>query len=305
MAPTTSSEMLLERMTKSRDSRAVQKLEFAAGVSAIPESFKIFAFEGVDDKTIYYYWIRGLAPQLRYEPYLCGGKRKVLQLYDILQDDATGLGSRVYYFVDRDFDELQGREANSMVFSTCRYSVESYVICEKLLEDILVTDFHCQGYPAVRATIAKIFAGLYDEFLKITKDLNFRLYVARRFRIEPKEIPTNIAHIANISLKSVSPPDRTAVDLLPLTREPKPDELQACEAEFASLCAQDRYRGKFALAFFVRWLTLLRTDRGQAEPILFGGVPAQVHAIAGNFSFTTLAPKTQPPRHLSAFLAAI
>lgn len=36
----------------------------------------VFAFEGVDDKTVYYHWIKSLSPELTYEFFVCKGKER-------------------------------------------------------------------------------------------------------------------------------------------------------------------------------------------------------------------------------------
>ena len=100
----------LLRIKEAKNVRAVLKVDFAAFASAIPDDTKIFAFEGPADKAVFYHWIKSVSPALKYEPHVCKNKFNVLQLFDSLQSDLTGLAERAYFFVDRDFDGLQGRD---------------------------------------------------------------------------------------------------------------------------------------------------------------------------------------------------
>jgi hypothetical protein len=78
----------------------------------------------------------------------------------------------VYFFVDRDFDDLQGRSAHERLFITNKYSVESYLVCDRLLEELLKIEFHCNGHAAVRTKIIEKFKKAYEAFLTVTKEVN-------------------------------------------------------------------------------------------------------------------------------------
>jgi hypothetical protein len=41
------------------------------------------------------------------------------------------------FFVDRDFDDLQGRLPDNTVYMTETYSIENCIVCREVLEDIL------------------------------------------------------------------------------------------------------------------------------------------------------------------------
>ncbi len=60
------------------------------------------------NKPVFIQWIRRLSPDLTYEPFLANGKRKSLALRKSLRQDLGNLREGVYFFVDRDFDDLQG-----------------------------------------------------------------------------------------------------------------------------------------------------------------------------------------------------
>lgn len=301
----TDGNLLLERIKKAKGARAVQKAHFASFASAIPDNTQIFSFEGPDDRVIYYSWIGRLAAELRYEAYQCNGKKQVLQLFDLLSEDKTGLGDRVYFFVDRDFDGLQGRSDSERIFVTDRYSVENYVVCEHVLDDVLNVAFHCHGSIELRQLVIKEFKRIYDEFLVATTELNFRIFLARYCGIDTENLPASLHNYLEIRLDGVVPIGRSVNEFVQLKYEPTDEQIEAAKRIFKDLTAPEHYRGKFAVTFFTRWLGLLRGDRMAANTRIFAGVPAPINAVHGDFSFQYLAPKTRPPAALTDFLQMV
>lgn len=296
----------LQSLKVAKDSPAVIKVDLAALDSALPADWKIFAYEGPADKIIYYGWIKSLAPGVKYEPFVCRSKCKVMQLFDVLRRDLTGLGRRIYFFVDRDFDGLQGREPTDRVFITEAYSIENYVVCPEVLDDLLKVEFHCEGYPAVRERVRLLFSDVYEKFLNITSAINFRIFLSRKLKIDQlSELPTSVDRLAIIELSTVHAAEASPAQLVVLDREPSAEEVEGFVAEFEAICPQVGYRGKFSLAFFVKWLGILRADRLQANPTLFNDIPPAEFKISGAFSLDTLAPKAPPPGNLPGFLQAL
>jgi hypothetical protein len=296
----------LRALSAAKEVVAVAKVEFAAFASAVPDEVKIFAYEGVADKIIYYHWIGKTRPDIAYEPYVCRNKRNTLSLFDVLSEDLTGLGDRVYYFVDSDFDGLQGRAAHFRIFCPDRYSVENFVVSSKVLEDLLTIDFHCHGHPAVRERIRDVFADVYRQFLNATKEINFRIFLARKLGIKQLDaLPERINQLARVELLGAWEGGVAENELVKLEREPTKEEKAALTEEFEAIPPEYGYRGKFALVFFIRWLALLRDDRMCARSTLFSAVPPTEFSVNGGFSLPTLAPKAIVPDGLFAFLGAI
>lgn len=296
----------LRALSAAKDAVAVTKVEFAAFASAIPDDVKIFAYEGVADKIIYYHWLAKVGLDIACEPYVCKNKRNTLNLFYVLSEDLTGLGDRVYYFVDHDFDGLQGRSPHFRIFCSDRYSVENFLVSSRVLEDLLTIDFHCHGYPVVRARVVDVFNDVYRQFLDITKKVNFRIFLARKLRIRQlDDLPERINQLAHVELQTVREGGVSVNDLVKLEREPTQEETAALAAEFEAIPPEHGYRGKFALVFFIKWLGLLREDRISSGSILFSSVPQTEFAVNGGFSLASLAPKAMVPDGLPAFLSTI
>lgn len=298
----------LNRLKKARSSRTVVKTEFAAKISCIPDGVFIFAFEGVADKLAYYYWLKSVGFLMAYESYTCDGKIGVLKLYDSLVNDRTGLGERVWYFIDKDFDGLAGRVSNGRIFVTDKYSIENYVVDSQLLNDMLCVDFHCHGLSAVRLAVLEIFFSVYGKFLQITKELNFKIYLGKKLgQIRSDELPKGINQLAIVDLCEVRPLPGSGClsDLVTLAEEPNSTDLEKFREQFDLLMPESDYRGKFALLFFLKWLSLLREDRLSQNPKIFKDIPAPSFAVKGGFSFEGLIAKANPPAGLKDFLALV
>ena len=103
MSEVSEGKALIQTMRDARDVPAVLKSKLTVLRSVAPE-IAVFAFEGIDDKTVYYHWIKQIAPGLFYEPLVCKGKTKVLALRELLDRDKGTLKKNVYFFIDHDFD---------------------------------------------------------------------------------------------------------------------------------------------------------------------------------------------------------
>lgn len=296
----------LKKLKEAKNVNAVLKTEFITKISAIPEDFKIFAFEGVGDKCVYYHWIKKIDPTVKYESYICGNKDKVLKLFDSLVRDLTGIGNRVYYFVDHDFDHLQGRSAHYKIFVTKKYSIENYVATAQVLDDVLNVDFHCNGEPKYRNFILEKFNFLHEKFLQITKEINFRIFCSKILKINRTEdLPSQINQIANVEIFEVTPSKFTEKDLVKIEREPTEDEISNLRHEFEKINPTNNYRGKFSLIFFIKWLEILRKDRGSENSKAFQEMSKPEFKINGAFSMETLSTKSDPPQELREFMQTI
>lgn len=299
-------DQYLESIKAAKQATAVLKTVFATFASSVPEAVKILAVEGVDDKIIYYHWISKSRSGFQYEPYICKNKHTALRLYDVLQQDRTGLGNRVYFFVDKDFDGLQGRANNNKIYVTDLYSVENYIVCSQVLEDLLKIDFHCNGNAAVRQQVISAFEKVYHLFHDVVRDMNLRIFLARKVNIkQTADLPTKLNSIAIVELENVTSLDTDIKDLIRLEREPTAAELNQFLPAFQAIIPSDGYRGKFCLLFFIRWLSLLREDRKSESSIFFSKLEATEHSINGDFNLDKLASKSFPPVSFTNFITSI
>jgi hypothetical protein len=296
---------VIERLINSRDNPAVLKMGLIQMRGRCPK-IPIFAVEGETDKSVYSHWVRRFRPHLRYEYFVCKNKHQVLMLHGSIQRDRTGLQKNVFFFIDRDFDDLAGVDHSEAIFMTDKYSIENYLVCEVVLDDILKIELSCNGYPELRTKLAVLFNNTYAQFLNVTSSFNFRLFTAKRFAIpRTGAFPERINQIAVISLEEVKPQIRPTEQVIELEREPTEQEIEVCECEFAELVPFDRYRGKFALLFFKRWLDLLIDDYSAKTSVHFNQVEELTRARREEIVFNSLAARSPTPIGLQEFLSSI
>src|SRR5687767_4510556 len=106
---------LVDRARQSRRSGAVLKI-FVANARSRDEAVPIFIFEGRGDFGPYRVWISRIRNDLRYARIDADGKDQALDLRQRLRSDSGNLGSGVYFFVDRDFDDLKGHTDGADIY---------------------------------------------------------------------------------------------------------------------------------------------------------------------------------------------
>ncbi|WP_162592891.1 DUF4435 domain-containing protein [Variovorax sp. PBL-E5] len=293
----------IENLRKRREVPAVTKTEFATFASGVPADHRILVFEGRDDKIAYAHWLRRIANDFRYEALIRHNKAAVLKLHESLSGDLTGLSRRALYFVDRDFDDLQGHATSTAIFMTDCYSIENYCVTTEVFEDVLRDEFHCNGINEARAELLQLFRDVYGDFLMKTKPLNLRIYIARKLAIsQDDKLPSRLNQIAAVGLHRVDAVEGRLSETVLLEREPTEVEAQALTVEFEKLEPGARYRGKFALMFFVRWLELLRIERLGNLSGIFAAYGQPQFKVRGDFSFDVLVSRVSPPPGLKEFL---
>ncbi len=297
-------DIVVVRMRAARESVATLKYRLVMLRNSSPD-VPILAFEGVEDKTVYYIWIQRLR-DLSYEPFPCFGKKKVLEFFKMLLRDMGGLDKGVYFFVDRDFDDLGGLQSDPRIFMTDRYSIENYLVDERVLEEILKNELQCHANTQLRRILVSIFSERYSEFLEVTKELNFRLFAAKANGIKiQNNLPDRVEDIALVTLKKILPPSRPPEELIRLTRELDCEEERVTREKFLCLDPRRRYRGKFSLMFFERWLKYLVEEYARDNSEFFPGLEKDAKAKQSELTIAGFANKSETPAGLRAFVEDI
>ncbi|MFY2087678.1 DUF4435 domain-containing protein [Achromobacter xylosoxidans] len=294
----------LQRMREARNSPAVHKITLAT-IRANNSDCIVFVCEGVDDKKVYFHWLRIIDPSLDYEFQICNGKGKLLDFREMLRRDASGLNKNVYFIVDHDFDGLRNYPSGSDIYVSETYSFENWLVSREVLNSILCVELHCHGESALREEVISAFNALYEKFLEITRPHNERIFLARRLGIGIKPLPTRLAKLADVTLTEVRQQKEPTNSVICLEREPCPSEIGQGRQEFDKLNPRQNYRGKFALLFFLRWLELLGHDRNSEESIFFKNASRSPARANGQIPLSALAAKSLPPPSFRAFVESI
>jgi hypothetical protein len=294
----------LSTMRASRGRPSVLKMQFAQFRSQgrIPI---IFAFEGDDDKIVYHHWIKRLYPDLDYEPYVCNGKSLVFQLMDIIDRDLTGIGEGVFFFVDRDFDDLRGRSPDNRLFVTDMYSVENYLVCDDVLRSLLKNEFHCSDI-RTRETICKKFSEVYDGYIKHTSCINERISFARQAHVKIHvTIPDRLQDFFNFDLKNAFGLSAPSDEIIKYDVEYDEIDWLAHRVYFRKLDPRRRYRGKFHLNFFLKWLTHLAEDHKSSDSYFFSNGLRAPKVRRTEFVLSSFSARSPTPYGLADFLRAV
>ncbi|MEG8018529.1 DUF4435 domain-containing protein [Sphingomonas sp. LR55] len=231
----------------------------------------IIAVEGVDDKVVYSKWIERVSPQIRYEFLVCGGKRQVRDLRNVLVRDRNNLEYLVKMIVDRDFNDLNGFLSFDRVFMLRRYSVENYLVDSVVLDRLLAVAFPCDGEIEIRRSVVAMFEADYAAYLAASKAINERIYVGRQIGIDIDDaMPSGINDFASVELGATCQKDHSPNEVLPYPIEVTDQTWNESIIGFADLIPSERYRGKFALKFFTKWLDKLAIEFRNPSINIFG-----------------------------------
>jgi hypothetical protein len=301
----TPEEEFVERVKSARRGTVVLKAKLVSLRSDLPDAV-VLAFEGDDDKIVYGQWIRRVRPQLRYEPFPCGGKREARELKNALGRDLAQLGDNVFFLVDRDYDDLVGFNSIDKMFVTDMYAVENYIVDDEVLEELLRDEFPCHAKPDVRRLIVEVFRKDYKDFLRHTVAINERLYLARRLEIRlTKRLPTSLRLLAEVEIGNVTSVGTKPEELVLCEREPTPEEVTEFTKEFKELDPNLRYRGKFAVKFFHEWLRKLSQEYLAGESGAFGRRMPEGVIRRAEFVLSNFASKSRLPSELATFINGI
>lgn len=295
----------ISRMRAARSRPAVSKIQLVQLRAKIGDK-AIFAFEGDDDKIVFGNWIRRIDGNLTYEAFVCKGKKGVRELKSIVARDTSDLSSNIYYFVDRDFDDLLGFVDTENVFMTETYSVENVLVCETVLDSLLADTFPCHGLPDLRIAITEAFKRDYEEFLQITKSINKRLFCAKRIPIsQTNSLPETLTTIISLEIENITSLQPDPTRIVRLSREPTVDEHDKHTEDFDLLDPHSRHRGKFALKFFEDWLRRLTAAYTQGSTRFFADCEKLSKVRSSEHTIGSFAARSPLPVGLGSFIASI
>lgn len=296
---------IVDSLREGRRVPAVLKVKLAH-IRTRKRGVPVFVFEGVDDVGPYQVWIERCKGGCSYEPLTADGKKQVLDFRALLQHDAQGLAKNVFFFVDRDFDDLQEHESGPDIFITEDYSIENTLVSDRVLEGLLNDELRCSGEVIDKERVLSKFREVLAQFLNLMSEANRLLYVANVFGIRLVNKEERVSKYVNISLTSVAAAH--SLDdlnrLIVLERAPTAIEMQRASVEFDKLEPHSRHRGKFVLDFFRRWVALVADARKVGDPSLFSR--AVRHSFSGEqLRMRTLADRSDIPIGLEKFVSEI
>lgn len=293
----------IEAQIAARQKPAVIKIRLLNYRSRYPRGLLI-AVEGDDDKVVYSYWISRATPKLQYEFFVCGGKRGVRALRNLLLDDLGDAAADLVFMVDRDFDGLDGFRSTDHVFMLDRYSVENYLVERSVVDETIRVAFPGSGDPGTRAGVCDLFEKDFLAFLQIAEELNRRVFIARRLRLHIDDVmPDSLSKVASVQLGNVGPCGVSAEQALPFPSEPAAGIVSRLCGQFAALSPVNRHRGKFSYKFLRHWFDRLGDEYRNPRLGLFPLSDQDSRIKSDEMRLGALACRSKLPEGFEAFFA--
>lgn len=261
---------LVQRAREERKSPAALKVRLSQLRSRFQE-LPILVLEGVDDVGPYEAWINRIADHRTLKMLTGAGKQQLLGLRTLLQRDETGLRARVFFAVDRDFDDLLGQAPGPDIFCTDRYSVENYVIDEHVVASVLRDEFRLEEGSADFDAAVQAYRNALTELTQALAPVNFRIYCCRRMAVRLLAVVPDVRRLAKINACRVEANITSQLldDVLPIASELPREAIDELHNEFIKLEPRLRHRGKFFFQFLVAWTERLADEaRNPTEAVL-------------------------------------
>ena len=270
------------------------------------ENVPIIIFEGKTDIGPYEVWFKRINGDFVYKPILAEGKKQALEFRSHVMSTESKFLESIYFVVDKDFDSLRGEVKTGNIFCTDKYSVENYLVSEGVLRSILNDEFECHDEEVTVDNIILGFNAQIQRFCELMADVNFRLFLAAQCNIKKESTGSRLSPYIVFSLQDIEKvySDDDLVHLIPLDREPTPEEIEQSRILFAEVeDPKSEYRGKFLLSFFLGWIDLLSVARRNGD--IYFNAPTQFSFSRASLTLRSLASRSEMPAELPNFLGSI
>ena len=274
-----------EHMRTAHTDHSVAWMEFLQNKD---ENVTFCFVEGEEDLLYYEPRVHHRFPTHSYRMASCGGKRGVLRLRALVQEQSKN--SKCMYFVDLDFDNPLG---DPEVFETSCHSIENLYCTEESFTRIMTTEFRLSPTGSDFAKAMLLYSTRRQEFHDCATAVNAWIAVAVRRGDAAKLNLSNVKidSFVDVTLGRVSPkPCLTNVsELFPDCKGVTPEEFADQLDAFSTVDAAQTFRGKFELQFLIKMLRLIKGDVTSQSPQTF----SQRYKVLLNISDNSLSELSQ------------
>ncbi|MDI6002880.1 DUF4435 domain-containing protein [Cobetia marina] len=228
-------------------------------------------FEGEDEK-YYTSKINSILSSSSWSSVVCGGKKKVLAVRNVIRENEAYCNAVCMFFVDADFDNNKYIQECEDVYLTPCHSVENFYFSENLVRQVISAELKVyeEGDESERyGKLLNLFNDLVVEYSKAIKPYNVMIDMFQN-ALE-KGALTGGLNLNNIQLDHIVNIDVNAAKVTGLTdyndaRRLFPDLRGDIESiifidRFGEGCNCKMYRGKENLEFLRIFLVNLKEDR--------------------------------------------
>jgi len=292
---------IVDKARKGRKSPGALKVKLSQLRSRF-QDLPILIVEGDEDVGPYEAWISRVINVGVLKLLPGSGKEQLLGLRKLLSQDETGLTDRVYFAVDRDFDDLLGQEPGPDIFCTDRYSVESYVIEEHVVASVLRDELRLEEGSKMYEASIKAYGKTLNELMAALTCVNFRIYCCRRLGVDFLSKVPEIRKFVGVHLTQIVPKvdDQVLADELPVATELPSSSLESLRIDFNSLDPRSRHRGKFLFQFLTCWIEkLIEEARNPSGKVFKDKHNIKFHSAS--LTLRSLATRSEMPVGLQEF----
>lgn len=258
----------IQQLRQSKDKATVAYQEFA--LSTKKYSNHLFCFFEGNDNPYYVPRIKNYTEEIY--PINCGGRDKVLKVYQLISNQEVYNKYSIAFFIDRDFNNPH-QSNKDYIFETPCYSIENMYVNQNVFEQILIHDFQFSKNDANFEVCVSLFSDKFKEFnSSVTL---FNAWYACLIEIRNQTGKTTGVQLedklpkgfVNISLDSVNADyDLEKIrQLFPESQEIDIETLNNKLSEFQNSDSKLVFRGKYQLEFLITILQLIINDSKNAR----------------------------------------
>lgn len=261
----------LQQLRQSKDKATVAFQEFALSTKTY-EDYLFCFFEGNDNP---YYVPRIKAFTEKILPINCGGREKVLKVYELIKNKEVYNKYSKAFFIDKDFNNSLA-DNKDLIFETPCYSIENLYVNERAFEEILIHEFQLSPNDSSYEVCISLFNDRFEEFNSAVTlfnswyscliEIRNEQHILTGVQLEEK-LPKGFVSVTlqNVTsdygmekIKHVFPESTSLEDGL---LQNKLTEFENCDSKLI-------FRGKYQMEFLITILQLIIDDSKNAQSLI-------------------------------------
>lgn len=299
----------IQQLRQSKDKATVAYQEFA--LSTKTYSNHLFCFFEGNDNPYYVPRIKNFTDIIY--PINCGGRDKVLKVYELIsKQDVYNKYSKAF-FIDRDFNSPR-QNNRDIIFETPCYSIENLYVNKNVFEQILIHDFQFSKNDTNFDVCISLFNDRFKEFNSSVSLFNswyaclieVRNQTGKQTGVQlDDKLPKGLV---NISLQTVDANYNFAIikQIFPESTEIDNETLNNKVSEFHNCDSELIFRGKYQLEFLMNLLQLIINDSKTEQNYIKSKINYSFDSVLNHKRALTLfANYASTPESLNDFLRDI
>jgi hypothetical protein len=296
----------IDLMRDSNSKSVVAYTEFVLSTSKLSNHLFCF-FEGKDNP---YYVPRIKKYTTDYHPIKCGGRSKVLEVYNLIKNQEVYKKYKKAFFIDRDFNETLSLQ-NPSVFETPCYSIENLYVSQSVFREILSNEFHMSE---TTNTLYGKYSGLYQErqkefhsaillfnawyacMIDIRNNNNMQTGVQLEEKFPKGLIQISIDKIIkNYTFQDLKNKFAKATEINEAVLKLKIQEFENCDAS-------KTFRGKYEMEFLLKFIDLMLQEAKKNKEVVNFSFKGSLNNERAISVFSTYA---ETPESLNDYLRQV